>query len=260
MAGDGEKRETLNLHGVEIELTRKGSGPPLFLLHGGGGPVTALPFADRLAETFEIVAPTHPGFAGTRIPDHYDGIQDLAFTYMDLMDRIDLRDAVVLGISMGGWLAAELAVMSTARFSKLIFADAVGVKHGGPTDRDIADVFALSGPDLAAIMWHDASKAPNPADMTDEQLQIAAANRTALALYTWEPYMHNPKLAGRLHRIDRPSLFVWGESDRLVTPDYGRKYAALVPGATFTTIAKAGHTPHGEQPDAFVAEVLAFTA
>jgi len=252
--------EIIALNGVEVAVTRKGSGPPLFLLHGGGGPVTGLPFADRLAERFEIIAPTHPGFAGSKIPDSYDGIADLAFTYMDLMDRIDLRDAVMMGISMGGWLLAELAVMSTARMSKLIFVDSVGVKHGGPTDRDIADVFALSGPDLAAIMWHDPSKAPNPADMTDEQLEIVAANRTALALYTWEPYMHNPKLAGRLHRIDRPSLFLWGASDRLVTPDYGRKFAALVPGAKFITIPGAGHTPQAEQPDAFVAEVLAFTA
>ena len=260
MAADGEKTETINLQGIEVTVTRKGSGPPLFLLHGGGGPVTALPFADRLAEKFEIIAPTHPGFAGTAIPDSYDGITDLAFTYMDLMDRIELKNAVALGISMGGWLLAELAVMSTARMSKLIFVDAVGVKHGGPTDRDIADVFALSGPDLAAIMWHDPSKAPNPANMNDEQLQMMAANRTALALYTWDPYMHNPKLAGRLHRIDRPALFLWGGSDRLVTPEYGRKYAALVPGARFVEISGAGHTPQAEQPDAFLAEVLAFTA
>lgn len=260
MAANGESTETVVLQGIEVAVTRKGSGPPLLLLHGGGGPVTAMPFADRLAETFEIIAPTHPGFAGSRIPDQYDGIMDLAFTYMDLMDRIDLRDAVVMGISMGGWLAAELAVMSTQRMSKLVFVDSVGVKHGGPTDRDIADVFALSGPDLAAIMWHDASKAPNPAEMSDEQVQTVAANRTALALYTWDPYMHNPKLAGRLHRIDRPSLFLWGASDGLVTPDYGRKFAALVPGAKFTTIADAGHAPHAEAPDAFVAEVLAFTA
>ncbi len=260
MAANGESTETVVLQGIEVAVTRKGSGPPLFLLHGGGGPVTMMPFADRLADAFEIIAPTHPGFAGSPIPDAYDGIADLAFTYMDLMDRIDLRDAVIMGISMGGWLAAELAVMSTRRMSKLIFVDSVGVKHGGPTDRDIADVFALAGPDLAAIMWHDPSNAPKPADMTDDQALIAATNRTALALYTWEPYMHNPKLAGRLHRIDRPSLFLWGESDGVVTPDYGKKFAALGPGAKFATIADAGHAPHAEAPDAFVAEVLAFTA
>ncbi len=260
MAGNGESTEIHDLHGIEVAVTRKGAGPPLLLLHGGGGPVTGLPFADRLAENFEIIAPTHPGFAGGKIPEPYDDIHDLAFTYLDLMDKIELSDAVVMGISLGGWLAAELAVMTTARMSKLILVDSVGVKHGGPTDRDIADVFGLSAPDLAAIMWHDASKAPNPAEMTDEQTQIVAANRTALALYSWEPYMHNPKLAGRLHRIDRPTLFLWGASDGVVTPDYGRKFAALVPGAKFTTIAEAGHAPHAEQPDAFVAEVLAFTA
>jgi pimeloyl-ACP methyl ester carboxylesterase len=94
--------------------------------------------------------------------------------------------------------------------------------------------------------------------MTDEQMEMMAGNRIALALYTWEPYMHNPKLRHWLHRIDIPTLLIWGASDGLVPPDYGRKYAALIPGAKFVEIPEAGHSPHGEQPEKFVQAVTQF--
>lgn len=248
----------MKLQGIEVDVVRKGSGQPLLMLHGGGGPVAALPFADRLAEKFEIIAPTHPGFGGSRIPDHFDRVDDLVFLYLDLMDALDLKDAVLMGFSMGGWTAAEMATMTTGRLSKLILVDSVGVKVGGREDRDIADVFAMPQEEVAAIMFHDPSLAPNPSDLPDEQLQIMAANRTALGVYTWEPYMHNPKLPHRLHRIDVPTHFIWGASDRLVTVDYGRAFCKMIDGATMTVIEKAGHAPQMEQPDKFVEAVLAF--
>jgi len=259
MASTG-KTETLDLNGVDIRLVRKGDGPPLLLLHGGGGPMDGFPFADALAERFEVIAPVHPGFEGTPIPRHYDGMPDLVFTYLDLLDALDLRGAVVVGTSMGGWLAVELAVLPHGRFAKLVLVDAVGVKHGGPTDRDIADVFGLPPDSLARIMWHDPAKAPDPAKLDDKALEIVAGNRVALALYGWEPYLHNPKLKHRLHRIKVPTLLVWGESDGVVTPEYGRKYAALIPGAKFVSIPEAGHSPPAEQPEAFVGAVLDFAA
>lgn len=248
----------MKLQGIEVDVVRKGSGQPMVMLHGGGGPVAGLPFADRLAEKFEIVAPTHPGFGGSRIPDQFDRVDDLVFLYLDLLDELDLKDAVLMGFSMGGWTAAEMATMTTGRLSKLILVDSVGVKVGGREDRDIADVFAMPQEDVAAIMFHDPSLAPNPADLPDEQLQIMAANRTALGVYTWEPFMHNPKLPQRLHRIDVPTHFIWGASDRLVTVDYGRAFCKMIPGATMTVIEKAGHAPQMEQPDKFAEAVLAF--
>jgi pimeloyl-ACP methyl ester carboxylesterase len=235
-----------------------GSGPQLFLLHGGGGPVTALPFAEKLAQSFEIIAPVHPGFAGTAIPEHFDDLQDLVFLYLDLMDALELDDAVMMGFSMGGWTAAELAVISTARISKLILVDSVGVKVGGREDRDIADVFATPPEELAQLMWHDPANAPNPAEMSIEVQQIMQSNRVALGLYTWQPYMHNPKLPGRLHRIDVPTLLIWGESDGLVTPDYGRAFCAMIADARMIVIPEAGHAPQAEQPDAFVGHVTSF--
>lgn len=246
----------MKLQGQEIDVVRKGSGQPLLLLHGGGGPIAAMPFADKLAEKFEVIAPTHPGFGGSKIPDHFNRIDDLVFLYLDLLDELDLQDVVLMGFSMGGWTAVELAVANSTRISKMILVDPVGVKVGGREDRDIADVFALPGEKLAELMFHDVSLAPRPADMPEDQLQMMAANRIALGVYTWDPYMHNPKLPHRLHRIKMPVHFIWGESDGIVTVEYGRKYAKLIDGATMTVIEKAGHSPQMEQPDAFVDAVF----
>ena len=247
------------LQGLEIDVVRKGSGLPLLLLHGGGGPIAALPFVDKLAEKFEIIAPTHPGFGGSKIPDNFDRVDDLVYLYLDLLDELDLNDVVLMGLSMGGWTATELATMNSTRLSKLILVDSVGVKTGGREDRDIADIFAMTGEENAKIMFHDPALAPNLNDLSDEQLQIVAANRMALGVYTWDPFMHNPKLPQRLHRIKIPTHFIWGASDGVVTVDYGQKFCELIDGATMTVIEKAGHAPQSEQPGAFVEAVFDFT-
>ncbi|MBM3486738.1 MAG: alpha/beta hydrolase [Alphaproteobacteria bacterium] len=251
---------TIKLPGVDLPVVRRGKGRPMLLLHGGGGPVVGLPFADRLAERFELIAPIHPGFMGTKVPEHVDSIDDLKFIYLDMMDALDLRDAVVVGFSMGGWVAAELAVMTTARMARLVLVDAVGIKPGGREDRDIADVFGTPADKLARIMWHNLANAPKPAEMSDQALAMMASNREALGIYTWQPYMHNPKLKHRLHRIGVPTLLLWGESDGLVTPAYGEAYRKLIPGAQLVVIPEAGHAPHIEQTDAFVRHLVSFVS
>jgi pimeloyl-ACP methyl ester carboxylesterase len=248
----------INLHGVELPVARKGKGKPVLLLHGGGGPVINLPFTDKLADRFALIEPVHPGFMGTKIPDHFDSVHDLKLLYLDLMDHLDLKDAAVVGFSMGGWTAAEIAVTTTERLSKLVLVDAVGIKVSGREVRDVADIFGMSAQDAAKLMWHDPSKAPNPAEMPDEALAMMAGNRAALAVYTWEPFMHNPKLKHWLHRIDVPTLVLWGESDGVVKPSYGEAYARLIPGATFSIIKGAGHAPQVEQPAAFADKLATF--
>ena len=253
-------KTTLTLPGVDLQVVRRGSGPQILMLHGGEGPIDQFPFFERMAERYEIIQPVHPGFGGTPIPEQFDNLQDLIFLYLDLIDLLDLSEAILLGFSMGGWAAAEIAVMNTQRFSKLVLVDSVGVKPGGPFDRDIADVFALSPAEQMRITWHDPSKAPDPATMTNDELQMLAANRVALGLYTWEPYMHNPKLPYRLHRIDIPTLLIWGESDGIVSPKYGQAFCDMIPGAGMVVIPNAGHVPHIEQPERFVEQFLQFAA
>src|SRR5262249_24929182 len=152
-----------------------------------------------------------------------------------------LERTIVLGNSLGGWLAAEIAVRTTARIAKLIMVDAVGVKVGGREQRDIVDVFATSQRELDRLMWNDPARTPHRSKLTHEQLKIVAGNRVALSLYGWDPYLHNPKLRHRLHRINVPTLFIWGASDRLVTPEYGKAYCSMIPGARMTVIEHAGH-------------------
>jgi pimeloyl-ACP methyl ester carboxylesterase len=248
------------VHGVEIELAREGKGKPMLILHGGSGPTPQAPYVKALAKSFDVLVPGHPGFGTSPLPAHFDHIDDLAYFYLDLMDALDLREVRLMGFSLGGWLAMEIAVKSTARIAKLILVDSVGIKVGGPTDRDIVDIFATAPDQLAKLMFHDPSKAPDPAKFTDEQALIAGRNREAMAVYGWEPYLHDPKLKGRLHRIDVPTLVVWGASDRLVTPSYGRALAGFIPGARFVAIEAAGHGPNMEQPQKFVELVGGFAA
>lgn len=246
--------------GVPLTYLDFGTGPTILLLHGAGGLPVDAPFLSGLAAHGRVIAPTHPGFGRAVLPDWIDSVDDLAYIYLDLLDALDLRDVTVIGTSLGGWLAAEIAVKSTARIARMVLADAVGIKVSDRYTRDIVDIFATDPDELLALTFHDRSKAPNVMTLPDEALEIVARNREASALYLWEPYAHNPKLPRRLHRIDVPVLVLWGEHDGLVTPAYGKAFADLIPGARFELIAGAAHVPQIEQPEAFVASVARFLA
>src|SRR5215468_3853830 len=161
--------------------------------------------------------------------------------------------------SIGGWIAAEMATKAPRRFRRIVLSAPVGVKTG-PTDRlDIPDIFAMPEEQLAALMFHDpANGRREAAAIPDAELAVRLRNRESLALLTWEPYMHNSKLRHRLHRVDCPVLFLRGQSDGLISDEYLRRYAALLPDARCETIAAAGHAPEVEQPDAFAARIAAF--
>jgi pimeloyl-ACP methyl ester carboxylesterase len=249
---------TIVLPGIDLRVTRQGAGPPLLVLHGGDGPVEHLPLWQRFSERFEVITPTHPGFAGSPLPEHFDDLEDLVYLYLDLMDAMDLRDTVLMGFSMGGWAAAEIAVRTTQRLSRLILVDAVGIKPGDRERRDIADIFALPDAAVARLLFHDPSRAPHLSQLTEAQSATLAANRIAHAFYTWDPYMHNPKLRYRLHRIDVPTMLIWGASDGLVSVAYAEAYRQMIPSARLVVIPEAGHLPQVEQPERFVEHVLSF--
>jgi pimeloyl-ACP methyl ester carboxylesterase len=251
--------KTMSVAGCELELFEGGQGAPVLFLHGASGVTAGDPFLALLVKHRRVIAPSHPGFGRSALPDWLDSPDDIAHIHLELMDKLGLAQSEIIGCSVGGWIAAEIASKAPERIERLVLVGPVGVKVG-PVDRlDIPDMFAMPQDKLAKLIYHDPQKfRPDMAVMTDEQVLIMARNRETLALITWEPYMHNPKLKHRLHRVTAPALFLRGESDGLISPEYLQKYAALLPDARIDRIAQAGHAPQLEQPAALAGKVLDF--
>jgi pimeloyl-ACP methyl ester carboxylesterase len=251
---------TVVVEKTRIEMIDRGSGKPIFFLHAENGIEAASAVIDELAKGARVIAPTHPGFGRSELPKGMRSVDDLSYFYLDLLDQLDLRDVTVVGVSLGAWIAAEVATKTTARLSRLVMANAVGVKVADRETRDMVDVYSLTDKELLDILYCDPEAGRRDFKSLPEAEALSAArNREATARFAWNPYFHNPKLKSRLHRIRIPTLFLWGTHDRMLTEAYGRAYCAMIPGARFETIERAGHFPHQEQPKVFAEKVLAFT-
>jgi pimeloyl-ACP methyl ester carboxylesterase len=250
----------LTVHGVQVESIDRGRGRPILVLHGEEGLDLQASFLEQLTSLGRVLAPSHPGYGHSPDADHIDTVDDLSYFYLDLLAEQNLRDVVVLGFSLGGWIAAEMAVKSTERVSRLVLVAPLGIKIGGRETRDIPDIFALPLEEITRLKYHDPSVAAVDYTMlSDDELTVIARNREATSLYGWEPYFHNSKLRRRLRRIDIPTLLLWGSSDRFVTPGYyGEAYREAIPNARLEIIEQAGHLPHIERPQEFVSRVRAF--
>ena len=242
---------------LELTVTERGTGHPFLLLHGGGGPLTVTPWADRFAgaEHAHVLTPVHPGFNGTPRPAALDSIAGLAATYVGLLDALDLQDVTVVGNSIGGWIAAEMALLRSPRVSSYVLVDAVGIEVPG---HPVADFFSLTPAELAQLSYHDPrTYGVDPAKLPPQVREAMAGNRVALEAYAGRA-MTDPTLAGRLSGVNAPTLVVWGEADRIGDPDFGRAFAAAIPGAQFTMLPEAGHLPQIETPDALIRTVWTF--
>jgi pimeloyl-ACP methyl ester carboxylesterase len=234
---------------VEISLDDAGEGRPFLLLHGGGGPDTITALGQRFAESHPVRAlvPTHPGFGATPRPEKLDTIRRLARLYVALLDDLELHDVTVIGNSIGGWITVEMALTQSPRISGIVLIDAVGIEVA---DQPVADFFTMGYEEFLQRAFRN----PDPFRMDPTTLPpaaqaAAAANRSALAIYTGGE-MNDPTLAERLGGLEIPTLVLWGDSDRIAAPEYGRAYAQLIPKARFHVLTDAGHLPQVEQPDA----------
>jgi pimeloyl-ACP methyl ester carboxylesterase len=251
---------SLVVEGTRIDMIERGSGRPLLFLHAENGIEPAAAAIEELAKAAHVFAPTHPGFGRSELAAGMRTVDDLSYFYLDLLDQIDLRDITVVGVSLGAWIAAEIAVKSTERMSRLVMANAVGVKVGDRETRDIVDIFALTDKEYLDLVYCDPSVGQRDYKaLPDAEVLAVARAREATARFAWNPYFHDPRLKSRLHRIRIPTLFLWGSHDRMLSEGYGRAYCALVPGARFEVIERAGHFPDQEQPKIFAERVLAFT-
>jgi pimeloyl-ACP methyl ester carboxylesterase len=239
----------LELRGTRIRMLRGGSGSPLIFLHGASGHVGWLPFLDALSQRFDVIAPEHPGFGASDDPPWLDRPADLAYFYLDLIERLQLDRVHLIGTSLGGWISAELAVRNTARLASLTLVGAVGVR---PSRGTMEDMFRMSPEENARRFYFDPDRVQRRLDgLAKGDPRILVRNRSTVVRLCYPDFI-NPELSKWLHRIDTPTLLIWGANDGLVPLSFGETYRALVPRARLTVLPQAGHAPYEEQPEAFL--------
>jgi pimeloyl-ACP methyl ester carboxylesterase len=232
---------------LDVSIADYGNGRPYLILHGGAGPGSVASLAVGLSKDSRAIVPTHPGFNGQPRPEWFSTIEHLTLAYLELLDSLDLRRVVIIGNSVGGWIAAEMALRNSPRISGMIILNGVGVEPR-PTDKQIVDPATLPPQETLKLSFHDPARfalAPSGPDAA----KIRAENQRTLRIYGGDHLVYDPTLRARLVTMPCPVLVLWGESDRIADKDYGRGYADSIRGARFQTIPEAGHFPQIEQPD-----------
>jgi pimeloyl-ACP methyl ester carboxylesterase len=245
---------------TKLHLLRGGRGEPLLILHGAGGNRGWLRYLQELSQRFQVYVPDHPGFGLSDRPEWIASIPDLACFYLWALEELGLSRLRVIGFSMGGWLAAEMAVMCPHLFDRLVLVGAAGVK---PTQGEIVDIFLLSPAELTAKLFYDPQQAPEYARLygqqpTPEEQDIWQRNREMAARITWKPYMHDPRLPALLRRLRLPTLLVWGRQDALIPVNCGEIYHQNIRGSRLAILERCGHAPQLEKPQEFVNLVSEF--
>jgi len=234
--------------GCKVRLRRGGSGEPLLFLHGASGAPVIMPFMEKLAARFDVLVPEHPGYGLSDEPEWLENIHDVAYFYLDFLKQLNLRNVTLVGSSMGGWMAMEIAVRDTARLKSIVLVSPAGV---AAPNAQPADIFLMSPEETVKALFFDQQLAQErlaqPVDV-----DLALKNRHATARLAWEPRLHDPFLPKWLHRIDVPVKIVWGRQDRILPIGLLDSYRKLFPRAQIHIVEDCGHLPHAEKVDEFV--------
>jgi pimeloyl-ACP methyl ester carboxylesterase len=187
-------------------------------------------------------------------------VDDIAHALHPLLSTLDLKGVVVVGCSIGGWVAAELATLDCSRISHLALISPFGVKLGSRDRLDIPDLFAMDRSQIDRLVYAGRVRSHyNPSDKSDAELLRLAQNLESFALLSWDPYLHNPKLKHRLGKVQVKAMVLRGADDGIVSREYATRYAELFANAEYVEMPDAGHLPHIDRPAAFVQEILAFS-
>lgn len=241
----------VELNGCKVRVRRAGKGPVLLFLHGASGMPAILPCLHKLAERFDVVVPEHPGYGQSGEPEWLENIHDMAYFYLDFLDQLNLKDVLLIGNSMGGWIALEIAVRSTARIKSMVLVSPAGVKAPGVRP---ADTFLMSHEEQVRALVYDQkiAEARLAEPMTPEALELGLKNRHTTARLAWEPRFHDPHLPKWLHRINVPVTIVWGEQDKILPVGFANEFKKLIKNSKLEILPQCGHLPHAEKPDQFV--------
>ncbi len=247
--------------GLSVELRRGGQGAPLIVIHGELGMPGWLDSFARLSEQYDVIVPSLPGYGRSTRPDWIMGVHDLAAWVTWFARDLDIRTpANVIGCSLGGWVAAELATVAPQFFNKLVLVGAMGIK---PDRGEIFDYFLDSGPTGLRRAFYRPEESAEYArfwgrDWTPEEADLVEQHREMTCRIAWKPYMHSLTLRHLLAGVRTPTLLVWGREDAITPLRVGEIYAQAIPRARLATIEQCGHMPEMEKPDEFTALVRNF--
>ena len=250
--------------GTRCRVLEGGSGAPVVFLHGAGGLLADNPFLDRLAQRHHVFAPEWPGYGESTGDELLEDMLDFALHGWDLVDALGLRRPHLIGHSMGGMIAAEMACLAPRDLDKLVLVGAAGLWLDA---RPIADIFAMLPHEIAEALFVDSARGAalltGGADLADiealKDFYLVTQRRLSMAGKILFP-IPNRRLSKRLYRLTAPTLVLWGAGDRLIPPAYAAQWKALIPGARVETIEGAGHMLPWEQPEGFVDAVVTFLA
>jgi pimeloyl-ACP methyl ester carboxylesterase len=254
--------QSIDVAGTQLQLLQGGSGEPLLVLHGAGGNPGWLPYHQELAKHFTVYAPSHPGYGQSGRPEWISTMNDMAHFYRQCIEALELIPVRLMGFSMGGWLAAELAAMCPAYLKRLVLVDAAGIR---PEVGEIAEILMVSQDVVKKLRFHDPTQVPNYDSMVNPQLTPEEEatlwrNREMTSRLCWKPYFHNPKLPAYLRGVQVPTLIVWGRQDAIFPLNCGELYQRALANSTLHVIDRCGHSPALEKPQEFLRAVLDFSA
>lgn len=251
-----------DLAGTKLHLSRAGKGKPVLVLHHETGTLDRLPFYDALAAKYDTIVPHHPGYSRSAQPDWMRSVRDIAVAYRGLLASLKVKEAALVGLGFGGWIAAEMAGMAPADLSKLVLVGAMGVKP--PRDEkgggDILDLAITGYVDYARAGFHDqkAFDRVYGAEPSSDQLEMWDICREMSFRIAWKPYMYSQTLPHLLGAVKAPSLVVWGDDDKVVPLSAGKRYVEALPNAKLEVVKGCGHCVDMEQPDALAKLVTNF--
>lgn len=248
----------VDIHGIKIKTYQGGAGDPVLFLHGSNGIApTMLPFLEGLADQNTLLAAVHPGFHGSDNPELIRSVPDMAMFYLELMEVLGLKNVHVAGNSLGGWIAAEVAVRDRSRIKTLTLISPAGVRMPGVS---FGDLFLWTYDETIRNLYFDQTIVEKllAASLSDEQIDVHLHNRFAAVKLQWEPRGFNPDLAKWLHRVRLPTHVVWGEADKVVPYANAQVWMRELPNVVLTTLANVGHLPHIESTEQTLSHIREF--
>ena len=250
---------TVRIGENDVQMFSGGSGPPILYLHGSGGNAGWKPFHQALAQNYTVHAPSMPGFNSTPRPTWVRTINDMAHFNLEMVQQLGLKQYILVGSSMGGWVAAEMAAMGQENLKGMVLIDAAGIR---PEHGEIAEILMVSAQTRASLRFHDISQVPNnevyTREMTSEETLVDHANREMASRLFWKPYLHNPSLPFYLAKVRTPTLLVWGRQDAIIPVECGELFRRALSNATLKIIDNCGHSPQIEKPQEFQAAITEF--